>query len=99
MLCRDLAPGNVSDVNHSVLISGEDTLVKITFHVSLFVPHHMHGYTCETLQAILILCELVCSSTHLAAFHVTDFMKEALQMDMLGPLTMFICCCCGCYCC
>ena len=51
MLCLDLVPGNVSDVNHSVVISGEDTLVKITFHVSPFVSHHMHGYTCETVQA------------------------------------------------
>ena len=37
MLSHDLIPGIVSDVNHSVVISGEDTLVKITFHVSLFV--------------------------------------------------------------
>ena len=54
----------MTDVNHSVLISGEDTLVKITFHVSLFVAHHMHGYTCATVQAIdCILCELVCRYT------------------------------------
>ena len=48
MLCHDVVPGNVSDVNHSVEISGEDTLVKITFQVSLFVPCHMHGYNCKT---------------------------------------------------
>ena len=50
MLCHDVVPGNVSDVNYSVVISVEDTLVKITFQVSLFVPHHVHGYNCETVQ-------------------------------------------------
>ena len=34
VLSHDLVPGSVSDVNHSVLISGEDTRVKITFQVS-----------------------------------------------------------------
>ena len=32
-----LVPGSVSDVNHSVVISGKETLVKITFEVSQFV--------------------------------------------------------------
>ena len=52
VFCHDLVPSNVSDVNHSVVISAEDTLVKITFQVSPFVSHHMYGYTCETVQAI-----------------------------------------------
>ena len=52
VLSHDLVPGNVNDLNHSVVISGEDTLVKITFRVSQFVSHLMHGYTCETVQAI-----------------------------------------------
>ena len=43
MLCHDLVPGNVSDVNHSVVIVREDMLVEITFQVSLFVPYHMYG--------------------------------------------------------
>ena len=45
ILSHDLVPGNVNDVNHSVVMSGEDTLVKITFQVSQFVSHPMHGYT------------------------------------------------------
>ena len=51
MLCHDVVPGNVSDVNHNVVISAEDTLVKITFQVSLLVPRHMHGYNCKTVLA------------------------------------------------
>ena len=46
-----VVPSNVSDVNHSVVIVGEDTVVKITFQVSPGVPHHIHGYTCESIQA------------------------------------------------
>ena len=30
-----VVPGNVSNVNHSVMISGENALIKITFQVSL----------------------------------------------------------------
>ena len=42
-------PGSVSDVNYSVMISGKETLVKITFQVSQFVSHHMlHIYTVQT---------------------------------------------------
>ena len=32
-----LVPGNVSDVNLSVMISGENALIKITFQVSLLI--------------------------------------------------------------
>ena len=39
MLPHDLVPGSVNNVNHSVEISAEDTLVKITFQVSYFIPH------------------------------------------------------------
>ena len=57
----------MSDVNHSVVISGEDTLVKITFQVSQFAPHHLHGYTCKTVQAsdIIALDHLLHSVVHM----------------------------------
>ena len=32
-----LVPGNVTDVNHSVEISGDNALIKITFQVSLLI--------------------------------------------------------------
>ena len=66
MLCRDIVPGNVSDVNHSVVISGEDTLVNITFQVSQFVPHALYAYAwlhVKLYKLATVLHELLCNST------------------------------------
>ena len=75
MLCHNLVPGNVSDVNHSVVISGEDTLVKIIFHVSLFVTH---GWHVQLYRLLIVMHELYCSSTHVAAS-----INEVLQTKCL----------------
>ena len=64
MLGHDLVPASVSDVNHGVVISGEDTLVKITFHVSLFVPHHIYAWLCLHVKLYRLLIVL-----HVAAFY------------------------------
>ena len=52
--CFHLVPGNVSDVTHNVMISGDEILIKITFQVSWFLCHHAWLHTCEIVAVYLI---------------------------------------------
>ena len=52
--CFHLVPGNVSNVTHNVMISGDEILIKITFQVSWFLYDHAWLHTCEIVAVYLI---------------------------------------------
>ena len=82
--CFCLVPGNVSDVTHNVMILGDETLIKITFQVSWFAPHHAWLHMCEIVTVYLtVLHDLFCSSMYAATFH-------GYQITMFGPLNLVV---------